>query len=73
MSGNIKNDDIKKRLDTMIGIMLNKSIQEVPLKKKIMYLSSQGYNNQEIADLLGTTYSTVAKEKSTSKGGKKDE
>ncbi|MGI0045897.1 MAG: hypothetical protein ACREBB_01730 [Nitrosotalea sp.] len=72
--GNNTNDDVKKRLETMIGILLNQTkIQETTLGEKITYLSSQGYENQEIANMLGTTYSMVAKEKSKAKKVKKNE
>ena len=72
MSNN-ENQEIKKRLDTIIGIMLNQSMQQGTVKEKIKYLSSLKYDNQEIAKILGTTYSTVAKEKSKAKKVKNDE
>ena len=66
-SNNI-DEDIKKRLETIIGILLNQSkIQQSTMVEKIMYLSSLKYENQEIASMLGTTYSMVAKEKSKAK------
>jgi len=72
--GNEKNHDINKRLETIIGILLNQSkIQNKSMGGKITYLSSQGYENQEIADMLDTTYNTVAKEKSKAKKVKKNE
>ena len=71
--GNTKNEDIKKRLETIIGILLNQSIPESTLAEKINYLSSQGYENQEIANMLNTTYSMVGKEKSKAKKVKKNE
>jgi DNA-binding CsgD family transcriptional regulator len=65
--GNIKNEQ-NKRLETIIGILLNQSnIQKMTMGEKIALLSSQKYDNQEIADMLGTTYNTVAKEKSKAK------
>ncbi|MDH3203649.1 MAG: hypothetical protein OEL81_03090 [Nitrosopumilus sp.] len=73
MSGKNENEDIKKRLDTMIGIMLNPSMQQGTTKEKIQYLSSLKYDNQEIAQILGTTYSLVAKEKSRAKKVKSNE
>lgn len=67
-------EDIKKRLETMIGILLSQSkIQQSTLGEKIIYLSSQGYQNQEIASMLNTTYSLVAKVKSEAKKVKKNE
>lgn len=60
---------VNRRLDTLIGISLNQSkIQVMSMGEKINYLSKLGYENQEIADILDTTYSTVAKEKSKRKG-----
>jgi len=70
----MENENIKKELQTIIGILLNQSkIQESGLGGKIRYLSSLKYENQEIADMLGTTYSMVAKEKSKAKKVKKNE
>ena len=70
----IEDNNIKKELQTIIGILLNQSsIQEKGTGEKIRYLLSLKYENQEIADMLGTTYSMVAKEKSKAKKGKKDE
>ena len=70
----MKDSDIKKELHTIIGILLNQSkIQENSLGEKIRYLSSLKYDNQEIADILGTTYNMVAKEKSKAKKVKKNE
>jgi len=69
-SGNTKDDDIKKRLETIISILLNQSIQQSTLTTKIKHLDSLGYENQEIANMLGTTYSMVAKVKSKSKNPK---
>ncbi len=64
----IEDNNIKKELQTIIGILLNHSnIQGKGMGEKIRYLLSMKYENQEIADMLGTTYSTVAKEKSKAK------
>jgi len=61
----IEDQNIKKELQTIIGILLNQSkIQEKNLGEKIRYLALLKYENQEIADMLGTTYSMAAKEKS---------
>lgn len=67
MSSNNENQEIKKRLDTIIGIMLNQSMEKGTMKEKIMYLSSLDYDNPEIAKILGTTTNLVAKEKSKAK------
>jgi len=70
----MEDKNIKKELQTIIGILLKQSkIQESSLGEKIRYLSSLKYENQEIADMLGTTYSMVAKEKSKGKKVKKNE
>ena len=70
---NTQINDINKRLETIIGILLNKSIQQNTLTDKIMYLSELGYDNQDIAKILGTTYNMVGKVKSKSKKVKKNE
>jgi len=63
--------DIKKGIEAMIGILLNQSkIQQWSLGDKIRYLSTMGYDNNEIAKMLDTTYSMVAKEKSKGKKAK---
>jgi len=65
---------LEKELQTIIGILLNQSkIQEKSLGEKIRYLLSQKYENQEIADMLRTTYSMVAKERSKAKKEKDNE
>lgn len=63
----MEDSNIKKELQTIIGILLNSKIQESGLGEKIRYLSSMKYENQEIADMLRTTYNMVAKEKSKGK------
>ena len=71
------NDDvnsINKRLDAIIGILLNQvKFQESTLKEKIIHLDSLKFDNSEIANILNTTESLVAKEKSLAKRGKKHE
>ena len=70
----MENNNIKKELQAVIGILLNQSkIQQWSLGDKIRYLSSMGYDNNEIAKMLDTTYSMAAKEKSKGKKAKKDE
>ncbi len=69
----IEDANIKKELQTIIGILLQPRIQEKNLGEKIRYLASLKYENQEIADMLGTTYSMAAKEKSKANKVKKDE
>ena len=70
----MENNDIKKELKAIIGILLNQSkIQQWSLGDKISYLSAMDYDNQEIAKMLDTTYNMVAKEKSMAKRGKNNE
>ena len=67
----MEDNNIKKELQAVIGILLNQSkIQEWTLGDKIRYLSSMGYDNNEIAKMLDTTYGMVAKEKSKGKKAK---
>jgi hypothetical protein len=67
-------DSINRRLDAIIMILLNHtSIQESKLKQKVILLSSLGFENSEIAKILNTTTSLVAKEKSITKKGSKNE
>lgn len=71
-SDNDKTTGINKRLDAIISILLNPSkFQESTLKEKIVHLDSLKFDNSEIANLLNTTESLVAKEKSLAKKGKK--
>lgn len=69
----MEDKNIKKELQTIIGILLQSKIQENSLGDKIRFLSSLKYENQEIADMLGTSYNMVAKEKSKGKKVKKNE
>lgn len=72
-----KNNDIaalSRRLDVIISILFNPTkIQESDLKDKIALLANLGFENNEIATMLNTTYSLVAKEKSLQKKVKKNE
>jgi len=68
---NKENEDINKRLETVIGILLNQSkIQQWSLGDKIRHLSPMGYDNNDIAKTLDTSYGMVAKEKSKGKKAK---
>lgn len=70
----MENNNIKKELQAIVGILLSQSkIQQWSLGDKIRYLSSMGYDNPEIANMLDTTYNMVAKEKSKGKKEKKNE
>lgn len=77
MSDLPKNNDISalaRRLDAIISILFNPTkIQEAGMKDKIALLANLGFENSEIATILNTTYSLVAKEKSLLKKVKKNE
>lgn len=65
-------NSINKRLDAIISILLNPvKFQEYTLKEKIVHLDSLKFDYLEIAKILNTTESLVAKEKSLAKRGKK--
>lgn len=65
---------VTRRLDAILSILFNPTkIQEADLKDKIALLANLGFDNNEVANILGTTYSLVAKEKSLLKKGKKNE
>lgn len=65
---------LARRLDAIISILFNPTkIQEADLKSKIALLDKLGFDNNEIASILNTTYSLVAKEKSLLKKVKKNE
>lgn len=76
MSNLPKNNEISalaRRLDVIISILLNPTkIQESDLKFKIALLDKLGFDNNEIAAILNTTYGLVAKEKSLLKKVKKN-
>ncbi len=56
---------ISKKLDAIIAILMNQTkIQEENSKEKIIRLIKLGFENSEIADILGTSYSAVGKERS---------
>jgi hypothetical protein len=56
---------ISKKLDAIISILMNQTkIQEENSRDKITRLIKLGFENNEIADILGTTYSVVGKERS---------
>lgn len=65
---------LARRLDAIISILFNPTkIQEADLKDKIALLANLGFENNEIATILNTTYSLVAKEKSILKKAKKND
>ena len=77
MSDLPRNNDwsaVARRLDAIISILFNPTkIQEADLKDKIALLANLGFENNEIATILNTTYGLVAKEKSLLKKVKKNE
>lgn len=59
---------ISKKLDAIIAILMNQTkIQEENSKEKIARLIKLGFDNSEIANILGTTYNVVGKERSLQK------
>ena len=60
-------DEMCKRLNVLISIMLTPKIQDLTNYNKIAYLASHGFTNIEIANILNTSTSVVAKEKSIQK------
>ena len=68
--GNKINQDINKRLETIIGVLLDQTKIKMTQGEKINYLSKQGYENREIAKILNTTPNLVSKEKSIANKGK---
>ncbi len=66
-------NDIKKRLDVMIGILFNQtSLQESTTKEKISFLANFDFDYKEISKILNISPSLVAKEKSLLKKGVKN-
>ncbi len=56
---------ISRKLDAMISILMNQTkIQEENSREKIVRLIKLGFENNEIAKILGTTYNVVGKERS---------
>lgn len=63
---------INRRLDLIIGILLNQTkIQEETLRGKIARLASFDYENSEIARILNTTPAVVAQERYMLRKGKR--
>ena len=56
---------ISRKLDAIISILMNQTkIQEENSREKIIRLIKLGFENNEISDILGTSYSIVGKERS---------
>ena len=64
---------ISKKLDAIVAILMNQTkIQEENSKEKIARLIKLGFDNNEISNILGTTYSLVGKERSLLKKGERN-
>lgn len=58
------NEDIVKRLDAIISILLNSTIiNDYNQLKKIEYLTKLNFSNDEIAKILSTTKGTIESQK----------
>lgn len=65
---------ISRKLDAIISILMNQTkIQEENSKEKITRLIKLGFENNEIANILGTTYNVIGKERSLQKKRSKNE
>ena len=65
---------IKKKLDALIAIMINQTkIEGETTKAKIGLLITLDFENQEIANILGTTVGLVSKERSILKKRKRND
>ena len=65
---------ISRKLDAIISILMNQTkIQEESSREKIARLIKLGFENNEIANILGTTYNVVGKERSLQKKRSKNE
>jgi DNA-binding CsgD family transcriptional regulator len=63
MSENIQDDAIKRRLDTIIGLMLKQHPKDgMTSREQIALLNSTGLKYNEIAQILGRSGSYVASE-----------
>jgi len=65
---------ISRKLDAIISILMNQTkIQEENSKEKIARLIKLGFENNEIANILGTAYNVIGKERSLQKKRSKNE
>lgn len=55
--------NIEKRLDTIISLLLNDTISQSTVTKKIEYLTMMSFSNDEIAKILNTTKNSVEAQK----------
>lgn len=56
-------EDIIKRLDAIISILLNNEINNSTQLKKIEHLTKMSFNNDEIARILSTTKGSIEAQK----------
>ena len=56
-------DNIIKRLDTIISILLKNDISELTQIKKIEHLTKMSFSNDEIARILNTTKQIIEEQK----------
>lgn len=63
--------EINEKLDRILKLMLRREFEEDDTNKdKIQFLLRMGYDdNQEMADIIGTTKATIKTEKSKVKNG----
>jgi len=64
-------EQLMKKLDTLIKVTASSMLQGKSLTDNIIFLSSLGLGNIEIADLLGTTTNYVGMIKSRAKAKQK--
>jgi len=67
------NNEIVKRLDTIISLLLNPKISDDTLTKKIEYLTKMSFSNDDIARILWTTKGSVEAQKYKKPKVKKNE
>jgi len=66
-------ENIVKRLDTIISLLLDPKISEETRTKKIEYLTKISFSNEEIARILQTTKGSVEAQKYKKPKAKKNE
>lgn len=63
-TSSLKTEDITKRLDAIIAILMDQDkIKEYNQTKKIAYLTDLKFNNPDIAKILGTSLKSVEAQK----------
>ena len=72
---NNSEENIIKRLDTIISILLNNEMNNSTQLKKIEHLTKMSFSNEEIARILSTTKGTIEaqKYKKPKKAGRNNE